>query len=137
MNKKIRLILSIAGEILVVGLGALLWYLNSVRDYKDEVASIVTGDIDPSKIPDGIYTGDCDVNFIYTKVEVTVQDGVITDIKLLEHKNGKGKPAEAIINDILKKQSLDVDAVSGATNSSKVIKKAIENALTDGGVLNE
>jgi uncharacterized protein with FMN-binding domain len=133
MNKKFRLILSIAGAILVVGLGALLWYLNSVRDYKDEVASIVTGDIDPSKIPDGTYAGDCDVNFIYAKVEVTVQDGAITDIKLLEHKNGKGKPAEAIINDILNKQSLDVDAVSGATNSSKVIKKAIENALTDGG----
>jgi Amt family ammonium transporter len=31
--------------------------------------------------------------------------------------------------DIITKQSLDVDAVSGATNSSIVIKKAVENAL--------
>ncbi|WP_227835506.1 MULTISPECIES: FMN-binding protein [unclassified Clostridioides] len=33
---------------------------------------------------------------------------------------------------VLNKQKVDVDAVSGATNSSKVIKKAIENALIKG-----
>ena len=50
-------------------------------------------------------------------------------IDLLEHRNEKGKPAEQIIDDILKRQQIDVDEVSGATNSSKVIKKAIENAI--------
>lgn len=133
MNKKLRIILGITAVVLLAGLGTLLWYLNSVKDYKDEVASIAIHDIDLASVPDGTYTGDCDVNYIYAKVEVTVKSGVITDIRLLEHKNGKGKPAEAIINTILEKQSLDVDAVSGATNSSTVIKKAIENALTNGG----
>ena len=39
-------------------------------------------------------------------------------------------PAVAVIDEILKSQSLDVDVVSGATNSSKTIMKAIENALS-------
>lgn len=42
---------------------------------------------------------------------------------------GIGKPAEAIVEDIVENQSIEVDAVSGATNSSRVIMKACENAL--------
>lgn len=131
MNKK-NLKFIIPGLIILLGFTALIIYLSSVNNYKKEVEAITISDIDLSKIPDGIYTGDCNVNFIHAKVEVTMKAGEIADIRLLEHKNGRGKPAEAIINDIMKQQTLDVDAVSGATNSSKVIKKAIENALTKG-----
>ena len=34
-----------------------------------------------------------------------------------------------MVDKIIKEQNTDVDAVSGATNSSKVIKKAVEEAL--------
>ena len=61
-------------------------------------------------------------------MEVTVQDGVITNIDILEHKNGRGKSAEVVADRIMEEQKIDVDAVSGATNSSVVIKKAVENA---------
>ena len=50
--------------------------------------------------------------------------------QLSSKKYDKGKPAKAIVPKIVDAQSLEVDAVAGATNSSKVIKKAIENALT-------
>jgi uncharacterized protein with FMN-binding domain len=86
-------------------------------------------DIDISSITDGIYEGECNVDYIYAKVSVSVKEGVITDLKLLEHKNERGAAAERIVEDILDKQTINVDAVSGATNSSKVIKKAVENAL--------
>ena len=66
------------------------------------------------------------------KVSVTVKDNKITDITLLNHKNERGKPAEVIPEKVLKAQSLQVDTISGATNSSKVILKAIENALMSG-----
>ena len=55
-------------------------------------------------------------------MEVTVQDGVITNIDILEHKNGRGKSAEVVADRIMEEQKIDVDAVSGATNSSVVIK---------------
>ena len=69
------------------------------------------------------------MDFVYAKVEVTVQDGVITNIDILEHKNGRGSRAEVVIDRIIEEQRIEVDAVSGATNSSTVIKKAVENAL--------
>jgi uncharacterized protein with FMN-binding domain len=84
---------------------------------------------DASNIADGTYIGECDVKFIYAKVAVTVRDGHITDIRLLEHRHERGQAAEAVIDKIITQQELDVDAVSGASNSSQVIKKAVDNAL--------
>lgn len=97
--------------------------------YQKNVASIEFDDIDLGNVEDGIYRGECDVGYIYAKVKVEIKDGMIVSIDLLEHRNERGKRAESIIDDVILKQKINVDAVSGATNSSNVIKKAIENAL--------
>lgn len=49
----------------------------------------------------------------------------------MEEKNTKerGESAEKIVDEIIKEQRSDVDVVTGATNSSNVIKKAVEEAL--------
>ena len=104
-------------------------YLKSVADYQKAVKETTLSSIDISTVPDGVYIGEYDVDFVYAKVEVTVQDKAITKIEILEHKNGRGKSAESIVDKIIEKQNIDVDAVSGATNSSTVLKKAVENAL--------
>lgn len=41
-------------------------------------------------ISDGVYIGECDVDFIYVKAEVRRKDGKIQGIKLLKHKNDRG-----------------------------------------------
>lgn len=107
-----------------------LKYLRDLGNYRQEVSNIEVSQLDIGAMPDGTYQGECDVDFIYAKVSVTVKDGVLTNATLLEHKNERGAPAEKIIDDIVAKQTIDVDVVAGATNSSKVIKKAVENALT-------
>ncbi len=53
----------------------------------------------------------------------------ITNIEILQHKNERGESAEKIVDEIIKEQRSDVDVVTGATNSSNVIKKAVEEAL--------
>lgn len=104
-------------------------YLQQVKEYQNTVENITFSNIDITKIPDGQYIGECDVQFIYAKVKVTVSGGRIQDITLLEHRNERGAEAETITDKIVEEQKVDVDAVAGATNSSKVIKKAVENAL--------
>ena len=101
-----------------------------MADYKRTVKETTFGNLDISSVPDGIYVGEYDVDFVYAKVEVMVQNGVITNIDILEHKNGRGSRAEVVVDRIIEEQKIEVDAVSGATNSSTVIKKAVENALT-------
>ena len=45
-------------------------------------------------------------------------------------KTGVEAAQKLIVDRIIEEQKIEVDAVSGATNSSTVIKKAVENALT-------
>ncbi|MGB4661089.1 MAG: FMN-binding protein [Mobilitalea sp.] len=97
--------------------------------YKNKIASIDITGMNASEIKDGSYLGEYDVGYIYAKVEVIVQNNKITDIAIIEHDNERGTPAEVITDQIIEQQSTQVDAVSGATNSSMVIEKAVEDAL--------
>lgn len=80
-------------------------------------------------IYNGIYEGEHDVGYIYARVKVVIDSGKIVEITLLEHRHERGEAAEIITEKIIEQQELDVDAVASATNSSNVIKKAVENAL--------
>lgn len=125
-----KAILLVLAAILIVTLVCGLLYLKATKTYKDEVRKMTFENIEFERITDGVYTGKCDVGFIYAKIAVAINDGQIQSIDLLEHKNDRGTPAEVTTEKIIGAQGLEVDAISGATNSSKVIKKAVENALT-------
>ncbi len=128
ISKK-KTVLFVIMFLLLVGFVLGILYLKSVADYRKAVRETTFEDITISDIPDGVYVGEYDVDFIYAKVEVTVQNGEITNINILEHRHERGKTAEVITDSIVDEQKIDVDAISGATNSSTVIKKAVENAL--------
>lgn len=126
-RKKIILLLAAAALIAALGFGAKA--LVDLNAYKAEIAGMEIGEINLEDMPDGTYEGAYDAGLVRVLLEVTVVDQRITDIKLLEHENGKGAPAEAVIPAVIEAQSLEVDIVSGATSSSKVILKSIELAL--------
>lgn len=85
--------------------------------------------INLSALADGVFQGECDNGLVFAKVEVEVRGHTITDIRILEHRNGMGQAAEEITDSVTSNQSVEVDAVSGATFSSQTILKAIENAI--------
>lgn len=124
-----RILLFTTILLFLIGLIFTAVYLKSVADYKKAVKETTFRNLDIFNVPDGVYVGEYDVDFVYAKVEVTVRNGAITNIDILEHKNGRGSSAEVVADRIVEEQKIDVDAVSGATNSSTVIKKAVENAV--------
>ena len=103
--------------------------LLSFGNYKEHVSEIHIENVDVSAAADGVYEGECDVGYIYARVRVTVTGGRMTEIKILEHRNERGGAAEVITDNMLSEQRIDVDSVTEATSSCKVIKKAVENAL--------
>jgi uncharacterized protein with FMN-binding domain len=127
---KLKKFLIITGAVIVVIAAAFVIMIISLDKQLSAYESINVSDLDLSTVEDGTYTGSEDAGVIKATVEVTVKDHAITQIKILEHDNGQGKPAETIVNDIVEKNSLEVDTVSGATHSSNVIRMAVYNALT-------
>jgi uncharacterized protein with FMN-binding domain len=90
--------------------------------------------IEFSTLEDGIYEGSYDSTMVKVKVSVKVNNNILEDITIKEHQTGLGKKAEVIVGDIIDKQSLQVDSITGATVSSNTIKKAVENALMNGNI---
>jgi uncharacterized protein with FMN-binding domain len=86
--------------------------------------------VDPAKLADGIYKGSYRGGPNKAVVEVTIIDNAIVNIDILQHQAWKGKKAEeTIVERIIEHQSTQVDAVSGATNSSYVIMNAVQQAI--------
>lgn len=88
--------------------------------------------VDLSEVEDGTYEGIEETDLVKVTVVVTVKDHQMTDIQLIRHENGKGTPAEAIIPEMIRQNTSEVDEITGATMSSKTIKTAVKNALAQG-----
>lgn len=97
---------------------------------KRTLKKVKINEVPISQVADGEYVGEAQIKPVSAKVNVQVENGKITDIEIKDHMTGLGKNGEKIIDQIINKQSLDVDAISGATQSSVTITKAVENALT-------
>lgn len=85
---------------------------------------------------DGTYTGSGTGFGGTIRVEVTISDGKMTQIDDVDHAGETPsyyKKAAAIIPQIIKAQTPNVDTVSGATYSSSGIREAVINALNKAG----
>ncbi len=122
-SKKVLLITFIA--VIFLFIAGKIMIGNMVRNVQNISVSMP----DLSNVQDGNYIGEYSLAPVHVKVEVSVSNHQITNITILQHDNGLGSTAESIINDVVEEQSLGIDAVSGATVSSKCILKAVENAI--------
>lgn len=127
-----KIIIVAVGVVILCGGAYCIKYVSDLRKYKKIISGISINKVDLAKVKDGNYTGKFDAIIIGAEVKVKVKDHQIQAVNLVKHKSERGKRAEVIPEKVVKAQSLQVDTVSGATNSSKVILKAIENALKDG-----
>jgi uncharacterized protein with FMN-binding domain len=98
-----------------------------------EVRKLVINDVDLTGMADDVYKGAYHKNRWTYDMEVTVTGHKIISIK---NTNPKTKMAKGFNDkaamEVIKKQSPKIDALSGATISTKAYAKAVENALTAG-----
>ncbi len=82
------------------------------------------------QLRDGLYEGSYTGGPNKAVVQVKIESNRVVGIKLVEHRAFRGVKADPIIQErIIENQSTDVDAVSGATNSSYVIMNAVQKAV--------
>ncbi len=128
MRKRYTVFLAV---LLAAGILSVTGYLllQRTENKLEALSKVPVREIDLWQVPDGTYTGEKSVFPLHVIVRVSVRDHVITAIVLEKHDNGQGEAAEVLLDEILRAQSIDLDAVSGATYSSKVILLAVQDAL--------
>lgn len=83
-----------------------------------------------------VYTGEAEGHNGKIKLEVTIQNQEIKDIKVLESQESSFADIafDRVISGIIESNSTDVDTVSGATTTSKAIITAVTDVVSKAGV---
>ena len=130
MKKIFRVFIVLIFFVLILVVSCTAMMNKEMEKAKNEL--MLVEDPDLSKVEDGIYRGKVETMLVKAEVEVSVKNHKIISISIIKHENGKGKPAEAIVDAIVKDNSTDVELIAGATMSSLVIRAAVIDAVTKG-----
>ena len=112
---------------------------NKITEYPKNMndMSVSNSDSQQKKYKDGTYTGVGDGKNPNLQVLVTIENDEIQDIEILSNNEMRGKePFNVIPKEIIKTQATNVDAVSGATLTSKGIMMAVNDALSEAQINN-
>lgn len=130
MKKIFRVFIVLILFILIIVVSCTAMMNKEMEKAKNEL--MLVEDPDLSKVEDGIYREKVETMLVKAEVEVSVKNHKIISISIIKHENGKGKPAEAIVDAIVKDNSTDVELIAGATMSSLVIRAAVIDAVNKG-----
>ena len=117
----------------VFAMGGWFGWSKIEREHR-EARSLTLDAVDFGRLNDGVYHGSYEGGMYRWRVnecDVTVRDGRVVDIQLA----GSGDPGAEntdymdLYARVIEAQSLHVDAISGATLTSKAYLQAVENAL--------
>jgi uncharacterized protein with FMN-binding domain len=101
----------------------------------ENVRDLAVQDVDLQSVTDGSYPGSFAYGGFTYQVLTTVKDHTIVNIDIIQNKKSRhAAKAEAVIPLIVEHQSPNVDGISGASISSKALKKAVENSLLTGQI---
>ena len=124
--------------VLAVALGVVMMVFEPGRR---EAMAVTVGQVDFDHLKDGVYTGAYQGTKDHlrdAKVTVTINEGAVSGIQVVEGALANEKQSSEIRNGqsidklfqrVMEDASLQVDTISGATITSKVHLKALENAL--------
>ena len=125
-----KIVLLAVFALLAVG-GGVGWSFLS-REHK-EAGSLPLNAVDFSHLNDGVYIGEYEggmYKWRANRVKVTVSAGKVVKIEPISGVEDLEKGGTQMLYDrVIASQTLQVDAVSGATLTSKAYLQAVENAL--------
>jgi uncharacterized protein with FMN-binding domain len=125
-----RIISAIVLAVVIVGITGLTVSERSLEKYR----RMPIKDISAAGISDGEYSGESEIGNITYRVKVEVSAGRIIGISALEsRKSVYVEYAQGVFNKIIRDQTANTDAITGATTTSKAYMKAVEDALSNAG----
>jgi len=125
--KKVRNIMLISlGLLIFLSVGAIIYMMQGQKD----IEAYDLHHIDLSMISDGSYVGVYQKGRWTNEVEVTVENHVIIEVKVIKTVLFEREEiTQDIIEKVLENQSFDIDITVGATITTKAYLIAIEDAL--------
>lgn len=114
----------------IVALGMAFGLFNTIQ--LNQLRRLPIAPLDFSQLSDGLYTGVFEKGGGPYEVALEVQFGQLIDARLTSSRQSRYvKMAEGVLQRMVEEQSLQVDAITGATTTSQCILKAAEQAIRE------
>ena len=127
-SKIIRTILIV----ICVVLTFVMYMQRRTRNYYKQAAKLPFYNIQVQDVQDGTYRGKIYTTFLHVQLDVTVKDGALTTIDIIENEGSCGKKVAPIIDEMIEQNSSVVPAIKGEELASIVFVACVDDALTKG-----
>lgn len=135
-RRPLRTALIVLGAVVAMFLVVSAAALAITEGERREGRNLPIGDVDFSALTDGTYRGSYEggrYGWRANEVEVIVSGGKVTQIKVISSASAPvSAVTDPLFESVIAAQSLRVDAVSGASITSKAFLKSVEDALVSG-----
>ena len=102
------------------------------RNYYKQAAKLPFYNIQPEQVADGTYRGKVYTNFLHVQLDVSVANGRLTKIEIVENEGAVGKKVDPILDDMIAQNTSVVAAVKGEELASIVFVACVDDALHKG-----
>ena len=102
------------------------------RNYYKQAAKLPFYNVQVQSVPDGTYRGKVYTNFMHVQLDVSVADGKLTKIDIIENEGAYGKKVAPILDTMIAQNTSVVTAVKGEELASIVFVACVDDALYQG-----
>lgn len=102
------------------------------RNYYKQAAKLPFYNIQVEDVQDGTYRGKVYTQFIHVQLDVTVENGKLTKIDIIENEGLQGKKVSPILDDMILNNTSVVPAIKGEELASIAFIACVDDALQKG-----
>ena len=127
-SKALRTVLIVICVILTF----VMYMQRRTRNYYKQASKLAFYNVQPADVPDGTYRGKVYTSFMHVQLDVSVADGKLTKIQIIENEGAYGKKVAPIIDKMIAQNTSVVPAVKGEELASIVFVACVDDALYNG-----
>ena len=127
-SKIVRIILIVICLILSI----IMYAQHRTRSYYKQAAKLPFYNVQARAVADGTYRGKVYTSFMHLQLDVSVKDGRLTKIDIVENEGAYGKKAALILDRMIAQNTSVVEAVEGEELASIVFVACVDDALYNG-----
>lgn len=127
-SKTIRTVLIV----ICVILSFIMYMQRRTRNNLKQAAKLPFYNVQPSQVPDGTFHGKVYTKFMHVQLDVSVQDGRLTKIEIVENQGAYGKKVQPLLDEMIAQNNTVVPAIKGDEIGSIVFIACVDDALFNG-----
>lgn len=118
--------------VICVILSFIMYMQRRTRNNLKQAAKLPFYNVQPFQVPDGTFHGKVYTKFMHVQLDVSVQDGRLTKIEIVENQGAYGKKVQPLLDEMIAQNNTVVPAIKGDEIGSIVFIACVDDALFNG-----